>query len=222
VIDTLDFGVRIAAAAGAGALVGLERESHGQQAGMRTNALVAVGACLFTLVGAYGFPEHVRGENVDPMRVAAQVVSGIGFIGAGVIIRDRGAIRGVTTAAALWVSAALGMAAAASLFGVAWIGLLATIVALVGLRVLRDRGVRRFTRSRHAIVATYQRGHGTLAPLIEAIEASGGQLESLRIDDEENSTRHVELDVRTRDGDELRDRVTELVNRPEVETIICP
>jgi putative Mg2+ transporter-C (MgtC) family protein len=190
---------------------------------MRTHALVAAGACLFTLVGAYGFPELTRGPNVDPMRVAAQIVSGIGFIGAGAIIRDRGEIRGVTTAAALWVSAALGMAAGAGLFGATYVGLAASMFALVVLRTVRDRGLRRLTHSRHAISATYERGHGTLAPLIEAIEAADGQLHGLRIDDQEdNYIRHVELEVHTRNREDLRKGIAAVADRPEVEAITCP
>lgn len=142
-IDTVDLLLRVSTATAAGALVGLERESRGQFAGMRTHALVAIGSCLFTLLGAYGFPELARSSNIDPMRVAAQVVSGIGFIGAGAIIRDRGAIRGVTTAAALWASAALGMAAGAGLFPAAAVGLFAILFALIGLRALRSHVLQR-------------------------------------------------------------------------------
>lgn len=220
-IDTADVALRVGVAAGAGALVGLERESMGQLAGMRTHALVAVGACLFTLIGAFGFPEHGRGPNVDPMRVAAQVVSGIGFIGAGAIIRDRGSIRGVTTAAALWASAALGMAAGAKLFDAATVGLAAIILALIGLRFVRDHGLHRLTGSHQSISITYQRGHGTLAPVIAAIEAGDGRLESLQITDEDE-LRHVDLRVRSRNGHVLRQRVGDLADLPEVATVICP
>jgi putative Mg2+ transporter-C (MgtC) family protein len=222
-IETGELAIRLGTAAASGALVGFEREAQGQPAGIRTHALVAIGSCIFTIVGAYGFPELVRGENVDPMRVAAQIVSGIGFVGAGAMIRDRGSIRGITTAAALWASAALGMAAGAGLFGAAGLGLVAILFALVGLRTLRDRGIRHLTKTHHSISATYHRGHGTLSPLIAAVEAGGGQLQSLRIDDdEEEEMRRVELEVRTRDADTLRRRVGALADLPEVDTISCP
>jgi putative Mg2+ transporter-C (MgtC) family protein len=220
-IDAAEITVRAVTATAAGALVGYEREARGQLAGIRTHALVAIGACLFTLIGAYGFPEHARGPNVDPMRVAAQVVSGIGFIGAGAIIRDRGSIRGVTTAAALWASAALGMAAGAGLFGAAAIGLVSVLFALIGLRALRGGVLERLTRRRQSISLTYSRGHGTLAPLIAAIESSGAQLESLRIDDEPD-LRHVELSVRVRDGNRLRTQLGTVAELPEVHAISCP
>lgn len=220
-IDSGELALRMGIAAGAGALVGFERESHGQLAGIRTHALVAVGACLFTLVGAYGFPEHARGPNVDPMRVAAQVVSGIGFIGAGAIIRDRGAIRGVTTAAALWASAALGMAAGADLIDAATVGLATVMFSLIGLRAVRDHGLRRLTHSYESISVTYERGHGTLAPVIAAVEAGEGRLEGLRITDDDEM-RQVDLEVRVRNGERLREHIGLLADRPEVSTVVCP
>lgn len=217
-IDSADLALRLAAATAAGAMVGFERETRGQLAGMRTHALVAVGACLFTVVGAYGFPELHRGPNVDPMRVAAQVVSGIGFIGAGAIIRDRGAIRGVTTAAGLWASAALGMAAGAGMPPAVFFGLLAILFSLVALRTLRETVLQRITHTRQSIEVTYRRGHGTLAPVIEAVESDGWRLEGLHIDDEDE-LRHVVLEVRVRDEERLRERVDALAALPEVADI---
>lgn len=101
-----------------GAVIGFEREFHRQPAGFRTHSLVSLGAALFTVAGAYAFTD----ENADPTRVAAQIVSGIGFIGAGTILQYRGHIRGLTTAASLWAVAAVGMAAGAGLFVVAIVG----------------------------------------------------------------------------------------------------
>jgi putative Mg2+ transporter-C (MgtC) family protein len=219
-IDTIDLVARVSVATASGAVVGWERERQGRLAGMRTHALVAVGACLFTIVGAYGFPELTRGPNVDPMRVAAQIVSGIGFIGGGAIIRDRGEIRGVTTAAALWASAALGMAAGAGLPLAAAVGLVAVLFTLVGLRAVRDRLLRPLTHDHQTISVSYRRGHGTLGPLIEAIESGGGRLESLSIDDDPD-LRHVALDVRTPDGEALRKRIGAFSELSEVEAAEC-
>jgi len=111
------------------AVIGLERELHRQPAGFRTHSLVALGAALFTIVSAYGF----AGDGVDPTRIAAQIVSGIGFIGAGTILQHRGNIRGLTTAASLWSVAAIGMAAGAGLLVMAVIG---TVLILVVLALL--------------------------------------------------------------------------------------
>src|SRR5689334_8760084 len=164
-IDAAEAFLRIGAAALCGALIGLERESRNQLAGMRTHALVAAGAAVFTLAGAFGFPELHRGPNVDPMRVAAQIASGIGFIGAGAIIRDRGSVRGITTAAALWTSAALGLAAGAGLWWVAAAGAVVTLLVLVGLRPVGNRLLTPLTTPLRTVDVEYRRGHGTMGPL---------------------------------------------------------
>jgi putative Mg2+ transporter-C (MgtC) family protein len=111
--------------------IGLEREAREEIAGLRTHVIVGLGSALFTLVSAYGF---TASTHVDPTRIAAQIVSGIGFLGGGVILRYGVNVRGVTTAAALWISAAIGMAAAVGFY----LGAAATTVfALVALSALR-------------------------------------------------------------------------------------
>jgi putative Mg2+ transporter-C (MgtC) family protein len=110
-----------------GGLIGAEREYRGQVAGTRTHLLVALGSALMLLVSQHGF-----GGQGDPGRVAAQIVSGIGFIGAGAIMVDRQSVHGLTTAAGIWVSAGIGMAAAAGLYALA---VATTVLALVGLEV---------------------------------------------------------------------------------------
>ena len=182
-LDAADAFLRIGAAAGCGALIGLERESRNQLAGMRTHALVAAGAAVFTLAGAHGFPELARGPNVDPMRVAAQIASGIGFIGAGAIIRDRGSVRGITTAAALWTSAALGLAAGAGLWWVAAAGATVTLLVLIALRPLSTRLLTPFATPLRTIDVEYQKGHGTMGPLFDAIREAGAELDDLSIRD---------------------------------------
>jgi putative Mg2+ transporter-C (MgtC) family protein len=120
-------GVQIVAAAGLGALLGIEREMSAQQAGLRTHMLVALGAALFTLAGA-----HIAGS--DPTRIAAQVVTGIGFLGGGAIVREGPTTRGLTTAASLWVTAAVGLAVGLR----SWLAAVVTaIVALAVLRLIR-------------------------------------------------------------------------------------
>ena len=116
----LDLALRLTVGLVLGALIGFERELHRQPAGFRTHSLVSLGAALFTVVSAFGF----GGDMVDPTRIAAQIVSGIGFIGAGTILQYRGHIRGLTTAASLWSVAAVGTAAGAGLYVVAVIGTL--------------------------------------------------------------------------------------------------
>jgi putative Mg2+ transporter-C (MgtC) family protein len=135
----IDLALRLALGLALGAIIGFERESHGQPAGFRTHSLVATGSALFTIVSAYGF----SGDLADPTRVAAQIVTGIGFIGAGTILQYRGQIRGLTTAASLWCVAAVGMAAGA---GMLVISLVATALVVVILTIL-DR-VEDFARRR--------------------------------------------------------------------------
>jgi putative Mg2+ transporter-C (MgtC) family protein len=128
----LGLSFRIFVAIALGAAIGLERQWRPRTAGMRTNALVSVGACLFVVMGA----EVGQGSGADPMRVAAQVVSGIGFLGAGVILRDGLNIRGLTTAATLWCAAAIGSLAGARMEALALIGCLAIIATNTLLRPL--------------------------------------------------------------------------------------
>jgi len=111
--EELTMLARIGIAAVGGAVIGFERRRSGKSAGMRTLMLVSMGAALFTLVSIFGF------VGSDTSRVAAQVVSGIGFLGAGTILRQRGAVRGLTTAASIWVAAAVGVAAGTGLYVVA-------------------------------------------------------------------------------------------------------
>ena len=217
-LDAADAFLRIGAAAGCGALIGLERESRNQLAGMRTHALVAAGAAVFTLAGAHGFSDLPRGPNVDPMRVAAQIASGIGFIGAGAIIRDRGSVRGVTTAAALWTSAALGLAAGAGVWWVTAAGAAVTLLVLVGLRPLSRRLLTPFATPLRTIDVEYQKGHGTMGPLFDAIRRAGAELDDLSIrDSNAGSTRSVAVDVRVRDPGDLDDVTSAVAALPEVD-----
>ena len=119
--------LRLALAGALGGVIGAEREYRGKVAGTRTHLLVALGSALMLLVSQHGF-----GAQGDPGRVAAQIVSGIGFIGAGAIMVDRKSVHGLTTAAGIWVAAGIGMATAAGLYGLA---IATTVLALVGLEV---------------------------------------------------------------------------------------
>lgn len=132
--------LRVGVGLALGAAVGFERQWRARTAGLRTNALVSLGATLFVLMGSYSFD----GPEADPTRVAAQVVSGIGFLGAGVIMKHGASITGLNTAATLWASAAVGMLAGSGQFLVAIVGTGAIILANTFLRPigrLLDRGV---------------------------------------------------------------------------------
>lgn len=125
----LKASIRLVVAMILGGIVGLEREYRAKDAGFRTHFLVALGSALFTLVSIYGFTEGVK----DTSRIAAQVVSGIGFLGAGIIVFQKNVIRGLTTAAGLWVTAAIGMACGVGQF---YMAVFVTALMLIGLEVL--------------------------------------------------------------------------------------
>lgn len=136
--------LRLLLALGLCGLIGIERETRGHVAGMRTHVLVGTGAALFTLVSAYGFAEFYPyltgrggGTVMDPTRIAAQIVTGVGFLGAGAIIRQGFTVRGLTTAAALWIVAAVGMAAGAGYYFAAIVTTAGVLLALIGLRKAR-------------------------------------------------------------------------------------
>jgi putative Mg2+ transporter-C (MgtC) family protein len=140
--EQIDFAVRLAVAAGFGAVIGIEREMREQAAGLRTHILVAVGACLFTLVSAFGFEGLSGAHNLaqpEPSRIASNIVTGVGFLGAGAILREGLTVHGLTTAASLWVVAAVGMAVALGMYWASGIAVAITFISLWGLRPFRRR-----------------------------------------------------------------------------------
>ncbi|MBQ7420814.1 MAG: MgtC/SapB family protein [Prevotella sp.] len=143
---TLEFTLRIFIAAVLGGLIGLEREYRAKEAGFRTHFLVALGSALFMIVSAYGFDGVLTQPEMrlDVSRIAAQVVTGIGFIGAGTIIFQKNAVRGLTTAAGVWVVAAIGLACGAGMYSLASA---ATVLVLVGLEAF-NFFLRRIDRAR--------------------------------------------------------------------------
>lgn len=125
--------VRIVAAVVLGAAIGLERELRDKPAGFRTIILICLGACLFSIVS-----QAIGGPDADTTRIAAQIVAGIGFLGAGAIIRDRQSIIGLTTAATIWATAAVGMAAGFGRIALAGFGTMAILLALLFLSLIED------------------------------------------------------------------------------------
>lgn len=127
----LEMTFRVALALALGAIPGLEREYHGSPAGLRTHMLVAAGAACFTLASIFGF------GDADPSRVAAQIVAGVGFLGAGTIWRKDSGPGGLTTAAGIWMVAAIGMLIG---LGMYWLGISSSLLLLITLRLLRYAG----------------------------------------------------------------------------------
>ena len=182
--------LRLAVAAALGAAIGLERQLREREAGLRTHLLVSVGAALFTLVSAYGFQDFVESGTVqfDPTRIAAQIVTGIGFIGAGAIIRHGLAVRGLTTAATLWVVAAIGLAAGAGYYSAAGMATAVVIFTLWPLRILADHLVAR-TRPVHRRLLVDLEAGGSPAAVIGALEEFGVHVESFRREETEQRRR---------------------------------
>lgn len=196
-LEILDLILRVGGAAVLGGLIGLEREFSEQVAGFRTHMIVSLGAALFTLTGAYGLADFSgSGFDVrfDPTRVAAQVVTGIGFLGAGAILRQGINVRGLTTAAALWVTAAIGVAAGLGYWSGAVATTVATVIALYALKSVERELLPRLkgNQARFNIVAGPS---FRLRRLLDALEETGASIEKLRRQENEDETREVLVTV---------------------------
>ncbi|MDX6511581.1 MAG: putative Mg2+ transporter-C (MgtC) family protein [Gaiellaceae bacterium] len=205
---------RVVLAAALGGAVGIERELRDREAGLRTHLLVSVGSALFTLVSAYGFSEFVTGGNVlrtDPTRIAAQIVSGIGFLGAGAIIRQGISVRGLTTASTLWVVAAIGLASGAGYWQAAVITTVVTIISLWPLRLLAFRMFSRLRADDGRLLVELPEGSSP-APVIAATEETGARIVSLQVGQEDGHRRiEIVLELaREHDAAELVAHVAEL------------
>jgi putative Mg2+ transporter-C (MgtC) family protein len=179
--------LRLALAALLGGLIGVERELREREAGLRTHLLVSLGSALFTIIGAYGFHAFLdSGASVvraDPTRIAAQIVTGIGFLGAGAIIRHGISVRGLTTAATLWVAAAIGIASGAGYYSGAVVGTVITIVTLGPLRIVGYRVFERLRPEERSVVVELKPGTRT-AELLHALESRDAHVEYFQLQDE--------------------------------------
>ena len=159
--------LRLLIAALLGSAIGFERERLLWAAGLRTHMLVCVGSCLIIIVSAYGFRDVIGpGVVLDPSRIAAQVVSGVGFLGAGTILFRGEAVRGLTTAASLWAVAAIGLAVGSGLFAAAFAGTVIVLLVLAGIKPLEER-YRRNNQARRLLLLT-RRGEFSLDALKDA------------------------------------------------------
>jgi putative Mg2+ transporter-C (MgtC) family protein len=158
--------------------IGVERETRGQVAGLRTHILVGLGAALFTLVSAYAFTSDDPANPVDPTRISAQIVTGIGFLGAGTIIRQGLTIRGLTTAASLWIVAAVGMASGAGYYLGAAATTGAVLVSLVGFRQIRPLLLARL-RTDFVLLEIEMEEQGELEPVLAILGRAGVRVEAM-------------------------------------------
>jgi putative Mg2+ transporter-C (MgtC) family protein len=213
-IDWPEALLRLALAAALGGVLGLERELREREAGLRTHLLVSVGSALFTLVSAYGFHDFLSsGASVvraDPARIAAQIVTGIGFLGAGAIIRQGLSIRGLTTAATLWVVAAIGLAAGAGYYSAAIIATAVALIALWPLRALAFRLMRRFRGETGLLLVQLPAGESPGA-VIDAVDAVDAKIDSIEIS-QEADRRTLELTLELRREELARELVTRLAD----------
>ena len=186
-LSWVDVAFRLFAAAALGGAIGLEREVREREAGLRTHLLVSVGAALFTLVSAYGWSDFTfsarSGVTFDPTRIAAQIVTGIGFLGAGAIIRQGLSVRGLTTAATLWLAAAIGMASGAGYWEAAVIATIGAIITLWPLRIVAHR-MMKYLRpgDEQRLVVGLEGGMGA-APVLAALEGLGGTVSQFQLSD---------------------------------------
>lgn len=206
-----DMVLRLAVATILGGLVGLERERRERAAGLRTHALVSVASALMMVVSTYGFPSMVDGVAVglDPSRLAAQVVSGIGFLGAGVIIFRENSVRGLTTAATVWAVAGVGLAAGGGLYALAIVGTGFMLLIQAGLKPVERKFFVRNAR-RHQVALSVDHGADVLEEIRHALANTAVRIRSLQFDQSAGSGNDVvELTLVT----ECQDDIFELITR---------
>lgn len=201
-------------------LIGLERQMRQKSAGYRTHVLVGLGSCAFTLVSAYGFAAVLGDEvNLDPSRIAAQIVSGIGFLGAGVIFKGRSMVRGLTTAATVWVSAAVGMACGSGMLS---LGITLTALHLITLflvaplvRQLPGPDARRLLR------VTYVDGKGVLRDVLATATSLGfaNSIQSSRRTTAPDERPTIVMDIRFIGRPPVRDLIPPLMELKGVEKV---
>jgi putative Mg2+ transporter-C (MgtC) family protein len=214
--------LRLLGAAVAGGMIGLEREASDQPAGFRTHMLVALGSCLFTVISAYGFDAFLADQpgpqvRYDPTRIAAQIVTGIGFLGAGAILRYGTTVRGLTTAASLWVVAAIGMAVGAGAYLISLVTTAITILALLALRPLRTRLVRGLKKEHEEFLVDAEPGL-EMEQLVHDLGLQGIRIDHFRVE-EEDETKQIVLFLTIPPEDRPEDVVARLSRLPGIRNV---
>ncbi|MEK4743532.1 MULTISPECIES: MgtC/SapB family protein [unclassified Bacillus (in: firmicutes)] len=177
----IDFIIRIGVAGLLGAIIGIEREIRSKEAGLKTHFLVAVGSALIMVVSKYAFSDIVFKEHMvlDPSRIAAQVVSGVGFLGAGTIIIQKQAVKGLTTAAGLWATAGIGLAIGAGMYVV---GIGAMILVLIGLEIVSRIFKVQFLFPQNITLQICMNKHEALQQIVETLQVKGIPILSYEVD----------------------------------------
>ena len=214
----LDTAARLVIAAVLGAAIGFEREIHDHPAGMRTHLLVALGSALFTVVSIFGFVGAVQGQAaVDPSRVAAQVVTGIGFLGAGAILKYGTSILGLTTAASLWATAAIGMAVGTGAYLVAAIATGIVLISLWPLNWVVDRIHGPAESLVHLRLGV--RGLESVGQVSAAVRNQGIDLVSIESQRISKNRFEIDLDLRVRNAARLGSLVEAIGELADVEVM---
>lgn len=223
-ISHLDLTIRMVLAAVLGGFIGLEREWSNHAAGFRTHILVCIGSASIMLLSIYGFSQFVAEPNVrtDPARLAAQVISGIGFLGAGAIIRNGSSISGLTTAASVWVVAAIGLSVGAGFY---YAAVLATFIVLVSLFLLNkwERHLLRHRRNQEVMIKIFDRP-GSLGRVATKFGEQGIQIKNLvmqstspeSVDAAMDGTMELRFNLRTVSTDKLLRAIDEILTLPDV------
>lgn len=213
------FILRLSLATMLGAVIGFEREYHAKEAGIRTHLLVALGACLFMILSVYGFDFMLDRDHVsfDPSRIASQVVTGIGFIGAGTIILQKQMVRGLTTAAGLWVTAAIGLACGNGMFIIAAV---TTVIVLMSLGLINVYLPYFSQRERH--ITFLVEDYGVMTEILEKLRLEKITVlnyEMHKSAEENNGKMLVTLEIRMKRYDNVKGITSILKNFEKVELV---
>jgi putative Mg2+ transporter-C (MgtC) family protein len=219
-VTDVDVALRLLAAVGLGGAVGLERELSDQPAGLRTHITVALGAALFGVMSVHGFDAYVQlransNYQIDVTRVASQVVVGVGFLGAGAILKEGLSIRGLTTAASLWATAAIGLAVGLGSYLAATITTALLVLSFVGLRAPRRWTHQHLRRDRELLVIHMAAGADPSPVISELVSIDGLEVRSLSARRRDDAV-VVEADVVTSRGRHLSDLLAAISERDDI------
>lgn len=211
-----DFVIRLFVAGILGAIIGLEREYRAKEAGYRTHFLVSLGSALIMIISQYGFTEALGqpGIGLDPSRIAAQVVTGIGFIGAGTIILNKQIVRGLTTAAGIWATSGIGLCIGAGMYT---LGISATAFTLIGLellsRIFKNIGLRSYA------IEISTRDKTTLSEIPTAFEKKEFVIVSYQMNEKNNtheSVYHISMVIKCKQKEEETDIISYLYSFKDI------
>ncbi|MED0965826.1 MgtC/SapB family protein [Bacillus paramycoides] len=214
----IDFIIRIGVAGLLGAMIGIEREIRSKEAGLKTHFLVAVGSALIMVVSKYAFSDIMFEDHMslDPSRIAARVVSGVGFLGAGTIIIQKQAVKGLTTAAGLWATAGIGLAIGAGMYVV---GIGATILVLIGLEIVSRIFKVQFLFPQNIAVQMCMNKHEAVQQILEMLQVKGIPILSYEVDvlqQEEGVIYKVGMQLKNISAEEKNTFIQQMQSLPEV------